>query len=195
MSLLQLKDPAIAWCSSNPIVLYAAIVILPGFGFPVSVLLVLAGVVWGATAQTCLIALSAVMLNLFWTRWLAAGPGKKLITRLLGDRWSRLENMPRADLFRLTCILRVTPGLPLCVQNYVLGLLAVPLRPYLMISAPLIGLWVVGFVITGGAVFQGRAGTAITGVSVLVAGTILLRLIRSRLAKSRAHPAKEADAT
>ena len=181
MDPLQIKNLVITWCSSNSLVLYAAIVVLPGLGFPASVLLVLAGVVWGASLQTCAIALSAIILNLLWTRWLAAGPGKHLISRMLGKRWSRLENLPRADLYRLTCILRVTPGLPLFAQNYILGVLGVPLRPYLMISVPLNALWVVGFVITGGAVFQGRAGIAITGVCILVAGTLLIRLIRSRM--------------
>jgi uncharacterized membrane protein YdjX (TVP38/TMEM64 family) len=183
--LLHLKDLIITWCSSNPYVLFAALVVLPGFGFPASILLVLAGVVWGGSAKTCAIALFALVLNLIWTRWLAAGPGKKIISRLLGDRWTRLENMPRADLFRLTCILRVTPGLPLFLQNYILGLLGVPLRPYLMISTPLLGLWTVGFVITGGAIFQGRAGIAITGVSILVAAALILRLIRSKIGKPK----------
>ncbi len=188
MHLVHIKDSLILWCSLNPVVLYSSLVILPGLGFPASILLVLAGAVWGASLRTCIIVLSALVLNSIWTRWLAAGVGKKIISRILGSRWSRLENMPRNDLLRLTCILRVTPGTPLCVQNYILGLLCVPLRPYLTISTPLIGMWVAGFVITGGAVFQGRSGMAIAGLCVLVACGLLVRLVRSRLARCHHVP-------
>ena len=85
----------------------------------------------------------------------------------------------------------MTPGVPLVVQHYVLGLLAVPFLPYILISVPINGVFVIGFVLTGGAIFEGRAGAAIFGVAVLVAAVVLLRLLRARVkpAKSEKAPA------
>ena len=178
---MPLKDLIVSWCSGNGFALYAALAVLPGFGFPASVLLIAVGVAWGASAQTCLTALSALVLNLLWTRWLAAGPGKRVIRRLLGKHWDRIADLPQTDILRLICILRITPGVPLFAQNYILGVLGAPLGRYLLISVPLTSLWVVGFVVTGGSVFRGSTGAAITGVSILVAASLLLRLIRQRL--------------
>ena len=187
LDLAHIKDWGTAWFASHPLALYAALVVLPGFGLPASVLLVLAGVVWGPSAQTCAIALSAISFNLFWTRWLAAGPGKKIIARLLGNRWARLEQISRDDLYRLTCILRVTPGLPLFAQNYILGLLHVPILPYMAISVPLIGIWVVGFVLSGDGISHGKIGTAITGVGLLLGAVLIVRMIRSRMQTHKTH--------
>jgi hypothetical protein len=39
----MLKDQSIGWCRAYPFVLFSALVFLPAFGFPVSILLVLAG--------------------------------------------------------------------------------------------------------------------------------------------------------
>lgn len=178
----QLREQLFAVGSAHPWFLFAAIVILPGFGFPVSALLVLAGACWGTSWTSCAMALLAILFNMIWTHRLAAGPARSLIITWLGHRWHHWENLPRADLVKVACMLRVTPGIPLFVQNYTLGLLGVPMGTYLLISVPLNGLFVVGFVLTGGAFFEGRAGLVIAGLGVLVATLLLFRLIRSRMA-------------
>ena len=59
LTLLSMKDTVSAWCADNPILLFFAIAILPGLGFPASPLVILAGVVWGSTWQTCAITMAA----------------------------------------------------------------------------------------------------------------------------------------
>jgi uncharacterized membrane protein YdjX (TVP38/TMEM64 family) len=164
-----------------PWLLFLALVVLPGLGFPASPLLLLAGALWGCNVRSCLLAMAAVMLNIAWTHIVAAGPGHSLISRQLGDRWQRWRNVPRSDLFRLAFILRVTPGVPLFAQNYLLGLLGVPLRTSLLIALPLTGLQVSGYVLTGGAVLQGRFGVVLAGICLLLVLAIGMRLVRSRL--------------
>jgi len=171
-----------------PWLVFVALVILPGVGFPASALLLLAGAVWGSNAGSCLAAVGAVMLNVVWTHAVAAGPGRAGIVRLLGERWKRWENLPRTDLLRVACILRVTPGVPLFAQNYILGLLGVPLRLSLLIALPLTGLSVCGFVLTGGALFQGQSGMALTGICLLATAAMATRLIRGKQAIPRKGP-------
>lgn len=178
--LARFKEQLSVHGNAHPWILFVALVILPGFGFPVSALLVLAGVIWGTSWSSCAIALLAIAFNMIWTHWLAAGPARALIIKWLGHRWERWKNLPRADLVKLACMLRVTPGIPLFVQNYTLGLLGVPMGVYLAISVPLQSLFVIGFVLTGGAVFEGRGGLAVAGLGVLIAALIVFRLIRSR---------------
>jgi hypothetical protein len=62
-----------------------------------------------------------------------------------------------------------------------LGLLAVPFVSYLLISVPINGLLIIGFVLTGGAIFEGSLGAAIVGVSILIAATLTIKIIRGRI--------------
>ena len=179
------KDLVIGWCRAYPFVLFAALVLLPGFGFPASALLLLAGATWGSSWSSCALAIAATALNMSWTYLVAAGPASSLVARLLGARWDRWRSLGQNDRIRLAILLRVTPGVPLFVQNYILGLLAVPFLPYILISVPLNGVFVIGFVLTGGAIFQGNAGLALSGAAVLVAAIVVLRLLRERFKATR----------
>lgn len=183
---LGMKEPVLGWCRSNPIALFAAIAILPGFGFPATPLLILAGAVWGSNLGSCFIAIAATALNMSWTYAAAAGPARRVVARILGTRWDRWRDMDRRNLLKLTLLLRITPGVPLVIQNYTLGLLAVPFCPYLLISVPINGLLIIGFVLTGGAIFEGSLGTAIAGVSILIAATIAVKMMRRRLCTAAA---------
>ncbi|BCX48300.1 SNARE-associated Golgi protein [Haloferula helveola] len=177
-----------AWGAEYPWVIFLALVILPGFGFPASFLLVLAGVVWGPTPGSCLLAMLAVTMNISWTHLAASGVARPLVTRMLGNRWQRWQNLPKQELRRLTWVLRVTPGMPLCVQNYLLSLLGVPFWYSVLVALPLTGLYVAGFILTGGAIFEGNVGLLITGISVLVVATVVIKSIRARQNRRMANP-------
>ena len=172
------------WSAANPLYLFLAIALLPAFGFPASPLLILAGIVWGSTWQTCLITIAAVALNMSFSYYLAAGPARAIITRLLGDRWNRWKNIHPDNLRRFTVVMRITPGIPFFLQNYLLGLIGVPYLTYLLISIPLNAIFVVGFVLTGGAIFQGNLGMIATGIAVLVAAAVALRMLRRIVSES-----------
>lgn len=165
----------------NPAWIFLAIAILPGFAVPSSPLMILAGLVWGATWQACAIALAATALNIIWSHLLASGPARQLLTRLIGHRLERFRNLSTADQFRAVILIRLTPGIPLCVQNYGLGLLGTPLRLSLLLALPTTGLHICGLVLTGGAIFDGRTGLLILGVSLFVIATLAIHLIRSKV--------------
>ena len=167
-----------------PWALFVALVFLPGFGFPAGPLLLLAGLVWGSHYTSCLIALAAIALNVMWTHSLAAGPARKRLVRLMGARLQSWFAMPRTNLLQVAWLLRVTPGVPLFVQNYALGALGVPLRLSLLTALPVLSLYTCGFVLTGGAIFNGRLGGAISGLALVAAAAIAARLLlRSKQAK------------
>jgi uncharacterized membrane protein YdjX (TVP38/TMEM64 family) len=180
--MLALKQLVESYGAQYPWAIFLALVLLPGFAFPASPLLLIAGAVWGSTATSCALALSAILINVGWTHLLAAGPCKAIVIRLLGKRGDRWSALPRADLIKLAWILRVTPGVPLFVQNYGLGVLGVPLHQSLLAALPLTSLYVSGFVLTGGAIFDGRFGLVLTGATLLIAATVATRLLRKRLA-------------
>lgn len=177
----QSIEAVTSWCAGHPSTLFFAIAILPGIGFPISPLLILAGVVWGSTWETCAITLAAVALNMSWTYCLASGPASSIVSRLLGARWQRWKNIHPENLRRFTILFRITPGLPFFIQNYILGLLGVPFLSYILISIPLNGIFVVGFVLTGGAIFDGNIGMIGAGLATIIVATLAFRLVRSKM--------------
>jgi uncharacterized membrane protein YdjX (TVP38/TMEM64 family) len=78
----------------------------------------------------------------------------------------------------LIVILRVTPGIPFFVQNYLLGLAEVPAGRYFAVSCAIALPYCAAFVLFGNALMtgQGKLLLALVGVLVaLVAGTHLVR--------------------
>lgn len=114
------------------IVAFALLTLLPLVGFPASILHVAAGIRFGQGLGLALVALSILLqllasyalVHLFrerFTRWLA--PVRKKIP---------------SGAHASVCVLAVLlPGAPFTAINYVLPLLGVPLRTYLLCCLPL----------------------------------------------------------
>ena len=168
---------AAAWAGTEeflqarPWALFVALVVLPGLPFPVSVLLLAAGVAWhDDPLGACLLCVAALTINMSWTYWVAAGPGRRLVEWFI--RWSSLKipDLPRSDHLRLILVMRLTPGIPLFFQNYVLGFMRAPFRLYLPISIVLNGLFSSGLVLVGAGVSDGRFAPVIGGVALVGGG-------------------------
>ena len=169
-----------AFLEANPWSLFAVLATLPGLGFPISPVLVLFGVVlaprYGMPA-TLALAFAAQGLCTTWTYALAAGPLRGLLTGYV-LRHRELPELTEGNTIRLGLFLRLTPGIPYALQNIVLGILGMRLRPYLLVSLPTTSLWTASFVITGGAIFKGQIGWAITGVVILIVLVLATRMWR-----------------
>lgn len=170
----------------HPWALIAALVFLPGLPIPASPLLFTAGVVWREQPFMAVgLSVFAISLNLTWTYWLAAGPGRRLVEKLLTATQIQIPDLPRGDHLRLILIMKLTPGIPFFLQNYLLGFLRAPFFLYLPISILCNGIIGAGFVLSGVGLADGNLKPAITGVSLLVLGVVFTQFIRKWLAKKR----------
>lgn len=177
-----LFDQTLSYLEAHPWTLLAAIAILPGIGFPISPLLVLLGIVLApqyGMPITCALGILAQVFCSIWTYLLAAGPLRGLLLRIVSRR-RELPKLNDDNALRLGLILRITPGIPFPLQNIVLGIIGMRFKPYLIVSIPTSGLWAMGFIITGGALFEGRAGLAITGLLLLIVLVIATKMIRKK---------------
>ena len=164
--------------------LFAGLVVLPGLPVPTSALFFLAGTVWRDRPLTaCAICLAALALNMSWTYWVASRPGRGLVKKLLAVWALRIPELPKGNDVRLILILRLTPGLPLFLQNYVLGFFRVPFRLYLPLSLGCSGLIASGIVLSGAGVATGDLTPLLAGVAVIVLGWFVVQRIRRRLAR------------
>lgn len=172
--------------TKNPWTLFVAIVILPGFPFPLTPLLFTAGVVWRQQpVMACVLCLLALSLNLVWTYWLAAGPGRKMIESFLSSSSVKIPDFPEGSHLKLILILKLTPGIPHFLQNYLLGFLRVPFLVYLPISVVCSGVIGSGVVLSGVGMGNGKLADTLTGISLIIIGIIFTQLIRGWLARRK----------
>ena len=174
------------WLMQHPWVLFCALVVLPGLPVPTSALLFAAGVVWrDRPVVACLLCMLALMMNMLWTYWLAAGPGRRLVEKILASTRVRIPELPRGDHLRMILILRLTPGMPLFLQNYVLGFLRAPFRLYLPVSIACTGVMASGIVLSGAGFAEGRIMPLLVGIALIVLAGVLTHMLRLWLAKRR----------
>jgi uncharacterized membrane protein YdjX (TVP38/TMEM64 family) len=170
----------------HQVLLFVALVILPGLPVPTSALLFLAGTVWrDRPVVACAICLVAIALNMTWTYWLAARPGRGLVEKLIIAGNLRIPEVDPGNHLRLLLLLRLTPGFPLFLQNYLLGFFRVPFRLYLWVSMCCTGLITCGVVLSAGGVAGGNLTPVITGVGLIVLGWVVVQWVKAKMLKGK----------
>lgn len=177
-----LFEACMDFLKANPWALILALATLPGIGFPISPLFFLFGIVLApryGMPMTCAIGILTQSFCTIWTYLLASGPLRDVLRRLVRKK-RELPELTDRNALRLGLVMRITPGIPYALQNIVLGILGMRLKPYLIVSIPITALWTIGFIVTSGAIFEGRAGLAISGVLLLVVMVIMTKMLRER---------------
>jgi uncharacterized membrane protein YdjX (TVP38/TMEM64 family) len=189
VDLASLKE---AWTQLNdylvkhPAALFIALVFLPGLPVPMSALLFTAGVVWrDDPVMAVALSMLAISINLTWTYWLAAGPARRVVEKVLASSSVKIPDLPRGDHLRLILVLKLTPGIPFFFQNYLLGFLRAPFMLYLPVSILCNGIIGTGIILSGVGVGGGNLKWAIWGISIIALGVVLTQLIRSWLARKK----------
>lgn len=163
----------------HPILLILAIAVLPLAGMPVSVLFVIGGIAYGIM-PACIYAMLGITLNNILGYMIAARWFHQPVAHLMARRGWQIPQLSRHDLFKVIIAFRLTPGFPLTVQNYLLGLAKVHFSTYLSASFVIQIIPVTGFVITGGSLFDGRWGLILLGLCLLLAAALMAKVIASR---------------
>ena len=103
---------------------------------------------------------------------------RPVLEALLRRLGYKIPQVKKGDETGLIVLLRVTPGIPFPVQNYLLGLARASFGRYLLISFLIQGPLNAAFVVFGDALLHGKGQMAFYGISaivVLLVGTHLLR--------------------
>ena len=180
---------ATAITSAGPGLFFGAMAILPAFGVPMAPFALAAGPLFGAKLGFPLIitlGILALTFNLTITYWLARRWLRPVVTRLLARFGYKIPQVDHDDITDLIVLLRVTPGVPFFVQNYLLGLADAPFFRYLVISCAI--QWPIncGFMLFGDALSQGKGKVIITAVLFIAALSVGTHLLRKHLAKKKA---------
>ena len=122
-----------------PIAYIAAFMVLPAFFFPVAVLALAGGLLFGLWKGSVYTFIGA-MLNctlMFWlSRTVGYGKVKALVEQKLGEKWQkRLAAAGGREGFLLLIVLRLIPAVPYNLINYAFGLTRMAYPAYLLGSA------------------------------------------------------------
>jgi uncharacterized membrane protein YdjX (TVP38/TMEM64 family) len=177
--------------TAHPALMFLAIALLPLVGVPASPLLIAAGVRMG-TARGFALALAGLIVNFTLGYWLSRRWLRVPMARWLTRRGYSIPKLAAADEIPFILLFRVTPGMPLVIQNYLLGLAEVNFRRYLVISVAVQSVYALGFVWLGQSLQQSSAWKLLLGVSALVALGLVIALFRRWLARRRSGAAPEA---
>lgn len=164
---------------ADPLSFFLLMAVLPAFGFPITPLFVLAGAVFGS-ALGLVGSLLALAMNLLLCHWIAHSGFRPYLQRLLARTRHRLPSFDghQRSALQFTLLLRITPGVPLFVKNYLLGFSDIPLKLHFGVSILLTGVYGAGFVLLGESMLEHNLLEAIIGLSLLI--LISLAVLRLR---------------
>ena len=171
---------------AGPVVFFLSMAILPAVGAPQMAFSLTAGSLFGAQlgmGVVVLLALLAMFFNMALSYWMASRVLRPVLEALLGRLGYKIPQVQQGDETGLIVLLRVTPGIPFPVQNYLLGLARANFGRYLLLSILLQGPLNTAFIVFGDALLHGKGQMVFYGVSaivVLMVGTHLVRKHYSR---------------
>ncbi len=168
-------DPANPWT----LLIFATLMIfLPMLGFPISAFYVCAGAIFSPW-QSIPIGLVCLALNMSASYALATIWREPLQAKF-APRWPAVFSMNERSALRLTILVRAIPGIPYSVQNYLLGVLAVPFGQYLTLSLIIQGCFLIGVALTANGAITQDGQTALWGGFVVLVTIIGLRVTFGR---------------
>lgn len=184
--LATLEAIVLALREAGPGVFFVAMAVLPAAGFPLAGFTLAAGPVFGPTMGSgwvIVCSLLAVSVNLLLTYWLANRALRPAVGRVLDYFEVKLPESPAGGAWQLVLIVRLTPGPPYWLQSYLLGLMRVPLGPYLGVSLAVMTGFVIAMVFSGEAIAHGNGRLALVAVAVLAVSVAATQLLRQRAAR------------
>lgn len=173
---------------AGPWPFFAAMAVLPAVGFPISAFNVVAGPVFGTmlgVPGVIACGTLAIAVNLAGCYWMAAGPMRRVMEHLLKRLGYEIPELPGRTAWEIVLVVRIIPGPPLFLQNYLLGLMRVPFATYMLVSLAVQVCFLTATVTAGDALMRGDwRALAIAGVLFVGVGVVMHRL-RLRFAAAR----------
>ncbi len=175
--------------AEGAVVFFVAMAVLPLFGFPLAAFVLSAGAVFApslgaGTVIAC--GVVALAFNASISYWFAGFAIRPWMERLIVWLGYKVPELPKDREWEFNLVLRLVPGVPYFVQNYVLGLARVRFGIYMLVALAVPTTHLSIAVLAGDAFAQGdRRQLMIAGVLAAVVG-VTLHFLRKRFAAKRA---------
>lgn len=180
-------DRVFAWVrEAGPWAFFGSMAVFPAFGFPISPYYLTAGEAFAPQMTMPGVIVAAIVANTVQfalSFWLAHRALRPLVEWVLSRTKYRVPQVKPENEVTVSVLTRVTPGPPLFLQSYLLGLSGVRFRTYMWVSVAVQALMGSAFIVFGKALMSGKGGMALLGLMVLVIAVAVVQLLRKRLAK------------
>jgi uncharacterized membrane protein YdjX (TVP38/TMEM64 family) len=184
MNLSQAADQGVALMRSvGPWAYFAALMVLPAVGAPLSAFTLTAVEIFGPqmTLPGVIAAtLAAIAVNLALTYWLSRYALRPILSRLVGRYGYAVPRVTGANALSIALAVRMTPGPPFFIQGYLLGLAEVPFRLFMVVSWLCTLPYALGALLLGKGIFNGNFKLVLYGVGVIVAAVAIVHAVRGR---------------
>jgi uncharacterized membrane protein YdjX (TVP38/TMEM64 family) len=172
---------------AGPLAFFSAMALLPLVGFPSAPFTLAAGPVFApvmGVGNVILCALAAMIVNVTLSYFIAARALRPLLVRLVNWLGYPVPEINRQTAWTVTLLIRIVPGTPFFLQNYILGLARVPFGIYLLVSVVVPSAYIVALILFGDALMRGDKSAMLwAGLIFLVAGGVLHQ-VRMRLKRT-----------
>lgn len=178
-------EAVMAWLRElHPLPFFAAMAVLPALGIPTTPLYIFAGASFGPALGLIgsWIALAGNLVLCYGiARWL-----RPQLAWLLRRFRTELPDFAERDrgVVKFTLGVKVAPGVPAFVKNYVLGFVGVPFRPYFAVSMLFTGVYAAAFVMMGDSLVAHELGRTAIAAGALVVAIALAVAWRRRKQRS-----------
>lgn len=185
----ELRDITTNFLNSIPPAIYfVAFIILPAFGFPLTLFYLTAIPVMGtqSAAYGILLAWAAVGLNMTLTYLLARGILHPFIEWVIKHRHLSVPIINRDNEWKIVAAMRLSP-IPFFLQNYVLALAKSHWKYYLWISILIQGSIGLAVMLVGESILSGGLGYVLLALFIFLLLNLLFDYIRKRLKRERSQ--------
>lgn len=170
--------------SANPVWLFLAVAILPLAGVPASPLLIATGIRLGTGVGMVFVA-AAYLINFSAGYWMARRWFRAALGRWLERRGQSVPKVAAADETQFILLVRITPGPPLFMQTYLLGLAQVNFARYLFFSMLIQMFYVFAFLSFGQSLSHSATWHIILAVALIIGLALGVNLLRRWLQSQR----------
>ncbi len=174
---------------AGPWAFFTASALLPAAGVPMLTFALTAGPVFGeklGMGVVVLLSEVALIVNMAVTYALARRALRPLLEKLMTRLGYKLPEVDADNVNDLVMLLRLTPGIPFFVQNYMLGLAEMPFARYMFISIVIACPQNAAFVLFGDALVNGKGKMVMLAGGLLAAAAVATRIARKHYLKKKA---------
>lgn len=170
---------------AGPVPFFIALAILPCFGVPTTPFYILAGATFSPWINFWGITLS-LALNVLLTYVIVRSFLRKGIEWLLRSAGYAIPKFAPKKALRFCILLKLAPGVPQFVKNYLIGLSGIPFGHFFLICFGITIWYAFAFVMLGDSIYDRDPAMALAALAVVGIVALVLFLLWRHLGKDKA---------
>lgn len=171
---------------AGPWAFFSAMAVLPAIGAPLAAFTIPAGEAFAdqmGLGGVIAVALTVLVFNLALAYGVARYVFRPVLVNLIKRYGYEIPRVTPENALSVALLVRLTPGPPYAVQNFILGVAEVPFRIFMIVSWLAVAPWEVGGIVLGKGLFEGNFKIVAIGMGVLVVAVVIVQWLRKKYSR------------